>query len=124
MNKRTCLHCDKEIEGRRGKKFCDALCKSAYHYEKEQESLPPFYRKVERQLKKNRNILKEFNKAGKSTVEEAVLKERGFNAKFFTHFWKSKEGAVYLFVYEFGFLSLKNDKKGKYLLIHWQDYMN
>ena len=120
----NCLHCNKALEGRRGKQFCDPLCKSAYHYEQEQQSLPPFYRKVDAQLKKNRKILKEFNKAGKSTVRQELLHERGFDPRFFTHFWRKDSETVYLFVYEFGYLKMNEHFREKYLLIHWQEYMS
>ena len=74
-------------------------------------------------MKLNRKILKEYNKGGKVTVRASLLKEEGFNPKFFTHYWKNKKGDVYLFVYEFGFLTRKENTTEKYILIQWQDYM-
>ncbi|WP_369412192.1 hypothetical protein [Hanstruepera marina] len=71
----------------------------------------------------NRRILKEFNKAGKAVVRQSVLIGEGFDPKFFTHYWKNQKGDVYLFVYEYGFLSKKENGNDKYVLIKWQDYM-
>jgi len=120
---KNCINCNEEFEGRTDKVFCSSYCKSNYHYEKRKEDIDSFYQKVDKQLKKNRRLLKQFNKAGKSTVRKTVLLEEGFNPRFFTHFWKNKKGQVYLFCYEFGFLEIKDNQKTKYVLVQWQDYM-
>ncbi|HSI70210.1 MAG TPA: hypothetical protein VK941_08250 [Gillisia sp.] len=121
--KKYCLSCKKILSGRKDKKFCDPYCKSNYHYQKAQTGTGSFYSTVDRQLKANRKILKSFNKAGKATVRTSVLLELGFNPKFFTHYWKNKKGDIYLFVYEYGYLSRVENGKKKYILITWQDYM-
>jgi hypothetical protein len=119
-----CLACNKVIDGRSDKKYCDPHCKSAYHYRKSREETPKFYIKVQQQLKLNRKILKSYNKAGKATVRIETLTSQGFNDNFFTHFWKNTKGDVYLFVYEYGFLKVKDNNRTKYVLIKWQDYMS
>ena len=123
-SKKMCLVCDKKLEGRRDKKFCDPYCKSAYHYKLSQEQEPKFYDKVNNQLKLNRKILKEYNKAGKATIRSQKLIELGFDPNFFTHYWKNTKGDVYLFVYEYGFLKRKEANAEKYILIKWQEYMD
>lgn len=120
---KLCLACNKELEGRVDKKFCDPYCKSAYHYKKSQEEEPKFYDKVSNQLKLNRKILKEYNKAGKATLRAEIVLKLGFNPNFFTHYWKNQKGDVYLFIYEYGFLKKKENGKEKYVLILWQEYM-
>ncbi|MFO8147439.1 MAG: hypothetical protein ACQEWG_08560 [Bacteroidota bacterium] len=120
---KNCLACDKELVGRRDKKFCDPYCKSAFHYKKVQEDNLSFYAKVDRHLKVNRKVLKFYNKAGKATVRSEVLIEQGFDPNFFTHYWKNKNADVYLFVYEFGFLSRIENGRKKYVLVTWQPYM-
>jgi hypothetical protein len=117
---KLCLQCKSELKGRSDKKFCDSYCKSAYQYQQAKEQPERFYNKVDNQLKRNRKILKEYNKGGKVTVRAEILLEKGFNPNFFTHYWKNKERKVYLFCYEYGFLSHNN----KYTLVIWQDYMN
>ncbi len=124
MNLKKCLACESDLQGRSDKIFCDPYCKSSYHYQKSKEETPRFYNKVDNQLKLNRRILKKFNKSGKATVRSETILQLGFNPKFFTHYWKNKKGDVYLFVYEFGFLKRKEQQKEKYILIHWQEYMN
>ena len=120
---KTCGSCGEELEGRSDKKFCDAYCKSSYHYKKSLEEAPRFYNKVDNQLKLNRKILKNFNKAGKATVRSGVILSEGFNPNFFTHYWKNTKGDVYLFVYEYGFLKRIENNNEKYVLIKWQNYM-
>ncbi len=68
MRINTCLACEKQLNGRSDKKFCDLHCKSSFHYRKSLEEPPLFYNKVDNQLKLNRRILKSFNKAGKAIV--------------------------------------------------------
>ena len=119
-----CLACGKELEGRFDKKFCDVHCKSAYQYSRSKLEEPKFYNKVDNQLKLNRRILKHYNKAGKSIVRATTLIEQGFDANFFTHYWKNTKGDVYLFVYEFGFLRRVEHGVEKFVLIQWQDFMN
>ena len=118
----TCLECKKELSGRADKKFCDVYCKSAYHYQLRQEGMN-FYTRVDQQLKKNRKLLKQYNKSGKAIVRAQTLIQQGFNPNFFTHYWKNNNGDVYLFVYEFGFLKKIENGKQKYVLVTWQPYM-
>ncbi|WP_424282087.1 hypothetical protein [Eudoraea sp.] len=74
-------------------------------------------------MKINRKILKRYNKSGFTTLRKSEMTAEGFNPKFFTHYWKNRKGEVYLFVYEYGFLSTRNNGKEKYVLVTWQDYM-
>lgn len=120
---KKCLHCGKVLEGRSDKKYCDVHCKSAYQYNKVKLDGPNFYQKVDKQLKLNRQLLKQYNKAGKATVRCHVIQELGFDPKYFTHYWKNTKGDVYLFVYEYGYLKKKENNSEKYVLIKWQDYM-
>jgi hypothetical protein len=124
MTSKTCLFCNSEITGRTDKIYCDAHCKSSYQYQQIKNEKPKFYAKVDKQLKQNRKLLKLYNKAGKATVRSQTLLKMGFNPNFFTHYWKNKNGQVYLFVYEFGFLKTTEKQTEKYVLIKWQDYMN
>jgi hypothetical protein len=119
-----CKYCDKELQGRTDKKYCNLHCKSAYQYQSTKEQPERFYNIVDNQLKLNRKILKEFNKGGKVTVRAELINEMGFDANFFTHYWKNQKGEVYLFVYEYGFLKIKEQTNEKYVLVLWQEYMS
>lgn len=121
---KNCLNCKKPIIGRSDKLFCDAYCKSSFHYKKKHGQENSMFESIDKQLKTNRRLLKLFNKAGKAVVRKNELVEEGFNPKYFTHFWKNSKGEVYLFCYEFGFLAKEENGKAKYVLVKWQDYMN
>lgn len=123
-NDATCLNCQEILVGRAGKKYCDNYCKSNYFYEQNKMKKHSFFKTVDVQLKKNRRLLKEFNKSGKSTIREEKLLEAGFNPNFFTHYWKNKKGDVYLFCYEYGFNKRTENNRVKFVLVEWQSYMD
>jgi len=122
-NIKKCPVCESEIKGRSDKLFCSTKCKSINQYESRQEN-EKFYLRVDGQLKINRKLLKRYNRSGFTTVRQSELLKDGFDPKFFTHYWKNKKEDIYLFVYEYGFLSKKLNGKDKYLLVTWQDYMS
>ncbi len=119
----NCLHCNTKIEGRTDKKFCSPYCRSAFHYQKNKEKEDTLFKTIDRQLKINRKILKNYNKAGLAKVSAEKILNEGFDPKYFTHYWKNKKAQVYLFCYEYGFLELKESNKKKYVLVTWQEYM-
>jgi len=120
----NCLNCNEKLSGRIDKKYCNQYCKSAHQYIKNKLRTDSFFVKVDKQLKLNRRILKEYNKSGKAIVRKEKLLEEGFNPKYFTHYWKNQKRDVYLFCYEFGFLAKKERNREKYVLIKWQSYMD
>jgi len=122
--RKKCLQCGEPLQGRIDKKFCDKHCRSAYQYKKNSEEEGSIYFKIDKQLKRNRTLLKQYNKAGKATVRLNMLMEEGFNPKIFTHYWKNSRGDVYLFVFEYGFLQRKEGNATKLVLIQWQSYMD
>lgn len=122
-NDRKCPVCASSVKGRSDKLFCSTKCKSINQYENRQVA-EGFYFYVDKQLRTNRKILKRYNKSGFTTIRKSELTAKGFNPKFFTHYWKNKKGEVYLFVYEYGFLRKRDKGKDKYVLVIWQDYMN
>jgi hypothetical protein len=115
-----CLECGGVLNGRIDQKFCSPYCKSSYHYELNKENDANFFKKVDVQLKLNRRILKRFTQSGQSQIKKELLVKEGFDFKYFTHYYKAKNGNVYLFSYEYGHRDMKD---GKYMLITWQDYM-
>lgn len=119
---RACPICNSVLKGRTDKKFCSIKCKSIHQYENRQKT-EAFFLQVEKQLRINRKLLKKYNRSGYTTIRSSELKAEGFNPKFFTHYWKNQKGDVYLFVFEYGFLTRKENGKEKYLLVTWQKYM-
>ena len=123
MKEQFCLQCGEPFSGRTDKKFCTESCRSTYHYYQSLEKEDSLYTTIDKQLKTNRRILKEFNRAGKATVRKQLLMDEGFDPKYFTHYWKAKNGNVYLFCYEYGFMKKIDNDKEKYVLVQWQEYM-
>jgi hypothetical protein len=123
MMTRKCKRCGEVLHGRLDQKFCRDSCKSAYHYEQNREKEGTLFRKIDRKIKINRRLLKAYNKAGKSTVRSQVLHQEGFDPGYFTHVWRAKNGNLYFFCYEFGFMKKTEHNRRKYVLVHWQDYM-
>jgi hypothetical protein len=123
MNKATCPICESDIIGRTDKVYCSIECKRAAESEKRKIE-DALFLKIDRQLKTNRKILKKYNRVGKTTLRREELTKEGFDPNYFTHYWKNSSGDVYLFVYDYGFLALKDNQKDKYLIVQWQEYMS
>ncbi|MDT7827648.1 hypothetical protein RQM65_03080 [Pricia sp. S334] len=121
-NSKICPVCGSSVAGRSDKLFCSTKCKSINQYENRREN-EKFFLSVDRQLKINRKLLKRYNRSGYTTIRKSELIALGFNPNFFTHYWKTKKGDVYLFCYDYGFLSVQRDGKYKYVIVQWQEYM-
>ena len=121
---KKCPHCNEEVKGRSDKVFCTPYCKSSYHYQDSLDKEESLFKTIDHHLRLNRRLLKKYNKAGKAVIRKGELLNVGFNPKYFTHYWKNKKGDIYLFCYEFGFLEKKENGTPKFVLVHWQDYMD
>lgn len=120
---RTCPECKEVITGRTDKIFCSPYCKSSYHYKQNKDKESNLFKKIDDQLKLNRRLLKNYNKAGKATVRKEVLNAEGFNPKYFTHYWRANNKNLYYFCYEYGYMPTLENGKEKYVLVQWQLYM-
>ncbi len=105
---RYCLECGTVLRGRIDQKFCSDQCRNTYNnrLNKDESAL---MKNINNRLRKNRRILKELNPNGKAKVKKQTLLSKGFNFKYFTNVYKTKEGRVYYFCYEYGYLPLDND---------------
>ncbi len=110
---RVCLECGTRLMGRIDQKFCNDQCRNTYNnrLNKDESAL---IKNINNQLRKNRRILRELNPDGKTKVKKQTLQAKGFSFKYFTNTYKTKEGKIYYFCYEYGYLPLDNDF---YLLI-------
>lgn len=100
MDNLNCLYCQKTMTGRFDKKFCDDQCRSSYHnqHKRKQERI---IAAVNRQIRKNRSILKKFCPEGKSTVKKERLEEAGFSFQYFSSIYQTTK-LTYYFCYEYG----------------------
>jgi hypothetical protein len=102
------MDCGTPLAGRVDKKFCNDLCRTNYHNKEKRED-SQLMRNINAILKKNRNILKSLNPVGKAKVKKQELVSQGFNFKYFTNVYKTKNSRVYYFIYEHGFIDIGND---------------
>lgn len=120
IEKMFCLHCGEKIVGRIDKRFCDASCRNSFNNKKKREIEKQII-EINRILRKNRKILKQFSPEGKTTVRKKYLIKFGFSFKFHTHTYTSQAGNTYKFCYEFGYMEI--DEGMKVLIINEQPYM-
>lgn len=106
--KKICPECQDEYSGRSDKKFCSDACRSAYHNRKNAEDTI-FMRSINKILRDNRNILELLNPDGKVSVPRDKLLDRGFKFRYFTNEFRSKNGTLYHFCYDYGYLVSEKD---------------
>lgn len=103
-----CLECGTKLLGRIDKKFCSDQCRNTFNNRLNKDETA-YMKNVNRILRKNRRILKVLNPNGKAKVKKHTLLAHGLVFKHFTHTFKNREGKVYYFCYEYGYLPLDND---------------
>ena len=108
INRKNCLSCDKPLHGRSDKKFCNDYCRNA-HNNSLRSSTGSAVRQVNNALSKNRRILQDVLGTERTTmVSREALLQQGFNFRYITHTYTTKQGGAYCFCYEMGYLSLEN----------------
>lgn len=105
---KTCLECSDIIVGREDKKFCNDGCRNVYNNKINKDSTN-LMRNINNKLRKNYRILSELNTEGKTKTSRTKLLEKGFDFKFFTSIYTTKNGNTYHFLYNQGYLTLEND---------------
>jgi predicted nucleic acid-binding Zn ribbon protein len=113
MEKRKCLECGETFNGRTDKKFCSDICRNNYN-NKQNSDATAFVRNITNILRKNRRIILELIPEEKTKITGKKLTDKGFNFSYFTHTYTTKDGKVYKFCYECGYLHLEDDY---YLLV-------
>ncbi len=115
---KTCLECGNTIVGRIDKKFCSDLCRIAYNNKLNSDDTN-YVRNVNNILRKNRRILLDLNPEGKNKVSRDKLKAKGFDFRYFTSTYTTKEGSLYFYCYDQGYLPIE---KESYLLVIKKDF--
>lgn len=110
---KNCLECGEKIVGRADKKFCSDLCRNAYNNRLNADS-NNLVRNINNALRKNRRILETHCPDDKAKVSKNTLVREGFDFGYHTSVRQTQKGAVYYFVYEYGYLALENDN---YLIV-------
>ena len=110
---KLCIECGSKIIGRRDKKFCSDQCRTT-HYNRLNSDHNTYVRNVNNILRKNRRILATLNPTGKIRIHQDKLRAEGFDFGYFTSIYTTKDGSVYHYCYEQGYL---NVDKNWYLLV-------
>ena len=105
MNTKQCLECEKEFFGRADKKFCSDSCRNAYNNKSKAEE-EAVMKRVNRLLRKNRNILNELNPTDKIKLSRDRLIKKGFDFDYVTQIYITKEAKEYRYCYDQGYLEL------------------
>lgn len=114
---RECDYCGAQVRGRSDKRFCNAECRNGYHNHHAAIE-DAFMRKVNKVLRRNRRILTALTPDGKNYATRTRLEDQGFSFKYFTHMSPSRDGQRYTWVYEYGYLEIRQNY---FMLVHRSD---
>jgi predicted nucleic acid-binding Zn ribbon protein len=115
---KSCQECGDIIHGRADKKFCSDQCRVAFNNRLNSDQ-NNYVRNVNHALRKNRRLLLSLYNSGKTKVSRERLMQCGFDFNFFTNQHKTKDGAIYYYCYEHGYLPIDQEL---YLLVIKQDF--
>ncbi|NQV52512.1 MAG: hypothetical protein HQ500_04980 [Flavobacteriales bacterium] len=106
--KRICQECSEPLYGRADKKFCCDQCRNTFN-NRNNSDVNRIVRNINYALRRNRRILSELNDSEKTRLERNRLIMHGFSFKYFTHTRAAKNGTVYYFCYEMGYVPLDEE---------------
>lgn len=117
---KTCLLCGDLVRGRKDRLYCSDQCRIEYHNLQNRDA-SKFMTNINNLLRKNHRILQRLNSDGTTKVSKAHLMDEGFNFHYFTNEYKTRNGKVYHFVYDQGYLPLEN---GVFAIVHKHEYVD
>lgn len=103
------MYCNHIIIGRSDKRFCQDRCRNAYYYLNNTVVNPNPILKVNRILKKNRDLLNQLMAKSTNKVPLSKLNESGFDFNYLTRIETHQAQTVY-FCYDVGY-SIINDQE-------------
>jgi hypothetical protein len=105
-----CQLCGKILRGRVDKKFCNDHCRNSFN-NKLKSSSKCTVRNINNALSKNRRILEYILGAGDEPAKanKDRLIQLGFQFRYLTHLYTTRNGKVYYYCYDHGYLPLDKD---------------
>ena len=107
-----CANCEKKLSGRKGKRFCDSICKNEYH-NKMRLANAEVTQTIDGFLHRNRTILFEIyleKRIKKYYVTKAYLTSKGFKFKYHTSSSVNSQGKTYHYIYDFRYMEFSTDQ--------------
>jgi predicted nucleic acid-binding Zn ribbon protein len=102
MNTKKCPVCSAKYVGRSDKKYCSDYCRNAFN-NKVNSNIGKEVRKVNRILRKNRDLLNKYLELGMEEVSLFSLISDGFVLTYFTNVHKGIMGDDFYFCYDLGY---------------------
>lgn len=106
---RQCKECGEVLRGRADQKFCSDQCRNAFN-NRQNSDANNLVRNINNTLRRNRRILDTLNPGEKTKTSREKLLQKGFDFQYSTHQYQTKNGSVYHFCYELGYLLLDADE--------------
>lgn len=100
----SCISCNKSLQGRSDKKFCNDYCRNAHH-NRLNSCDNNLIRNINHCLLRNRRILESLFKTTSNITRctRQFLHHKGFSFEHCTHLKKNKKGNLLYFCYEYGY---------------------
>lgn len=105
---RGCKECGDKLTGRADQKFCSDYCRNAYNNRINSDT-KNLIRNTNNQLRKNYRILESLEPDPTTKTTREKLLTKGFDFNLITSIYTTKKGQTYFFVYDYGYLPLKED---------------
>lgn len=103
--KRNCLNCGYELQGRSDQKFCSDLCRNAYNNQLNSD-INNSIRNINSILRRNRRVMEKLCPYDKCKSTKVQMATEGFNFNYHTNRFLTKKGQEYIFCYDYGYLEL------------------
>ncbi len=103
-----CLYCGAPLKGRSDKKFCDDNCRNSYNNRQNRAELS-LIRNIQNVLRRNRRVLADLDKEGRTKIHRDQLIARGYNFDFHTQTSISAKNQLSVYCFERGVLKLDDD---------------
>ncbi len=105
---KQCQECGRPFQGRSDKKFCADSCRNAFN-NRINGAQHNYMRNINNVLARNRRTLEKLNPNGKVKTTRSALIRNGFDFSYLTSTYETRNGDIYKFCYEYGYLELDGE---------------